>query len=169
MKDIKLMIEEYKDCLYFNEDWYLDALQGDPISICDIGTDFAREQNYENAVQCWLYLDRINKADASTYCNLGVAYYYGNGIIQNIEKAVHYYQIGAAKGHAYCQYNYAVALEYGKGGKENKEKAIEFYHKAALQGVSEAIDALCRLGCYDEMHGLAFYHKRLKGVSGLKR
>lgn len=55
MKDIKLMIEEYKSCLYFNEDRYLDALQGDPISICDIGTDFAREQNYENAVQCWLY------------------------------------------------------------------------------------------------------------------
>ena len=67
MKDIKLMIEEYKSCLYFNEDRYLDALQGDPISICDIGTDFAREQNYENAVQCWLYLDRNNKADASTY------------------------------------------------------------------------------------------------------
>ena len=103
MKDIKLMIEEYKSCLYFNEDRYLDALQGDPISICDIGTDFAREQNYENAVQCWLYLDRNNKAD--------------------------------------------------------------FYHKAALQGISEAIDALCRLGCYDEMHGLAFYHRRFKGVS----
>ena len=52
MKDIKLMIEEYKSCLYFNEDRYLDALQGAPISICDIGTDFASEQNYENEVQC---------------------------------------------------------------------------------------------------------------------
>lgn len=99
-----------------------------------------------------------------TYNNLGVSYFYGNGIEVNYEKAVHYYQKAAAAGHPFGKYNYAVALEQGKGIKSDLNRAIKLYKQAAKSGVNQAIDALIRLGLYDELY-LSFYPRNLNDKS----
>jgi len=55
-------------------------------------------------------------------------------------------------------------LEQGKGIEQNILKAIEFYQKAAEQRVNQAIDALVRLGVYNEL-GLAFYNRNFEDDS----
>lgn len=134
------------------------------MDLCNIGTDFAREGLFEEAIGMWTELIRSNKAIPEVYCNLGVSYFYGNGVEQDEEKAVHYYQLAAAKGHRFGQYNYAVALEQGNGCAKDLDKAIHFYTLAAEQHVDQAIDALIRLGVYNELN-LQYYTRNFNDSS----
>lgn len=93
-----------------------------------------------------------------------MSYFYGNGVEVNYEKAVHFYQKAAAVGHPFGKYNYAVALEQGKGIKCNLNRAIELYKQAADSGINQAIDALIRLGVYDELK-LSFYPRNNNDTS----
>ena len=93
-----------------------------------------------------------------------MSYFYGNGIEVNYEKAVHYYQKAAAAGHPFGKYNYAVALEQGKGIKSDLNRAIKLYKQAAESGINQAIDALIRLGEYDELY-LSFYTRNPNDTS----
>lgn len=136
----------------------------DKVDLCNIGTDFACHGMFEYAVGIWEELIQNNKATADVYCNLGVSYFYGNGVEKDEEKAVHYYQLAAAKGHPFGQYNYAVALEQGNGVAKDMDKAIHFYQKAAEKHVNQAIDALVRLGVYNELH-LQHYSRNINDSS----
>lgn len=165
MTKLQDILSKYKDCLFYDQLREERVISGNTIELANIGTDFARNQMYSEAVECWEYiLNGDFPIDSSVYCNLGVCYFYGNGVTINLEKAVHYYQKAAAKGHPFGQYNFAVALEQGKGIEQNILKAIEFYQKAAEQLVNQAIDALVRLGVYNEL-GLAFYNRNFEDDS----
>lgn len=168
MKTIKDIISKYTECFYFDVTRAQMATSGDAEELASIGTDFAKCKMFIEAVECREYIaNSCQTIDPSVYCNLGASYFYGNGVELNYEKAVHYHQKSAAKGHPFGQYNYAVALEQSKGIKQCVIKAIEFYHKAASNHVIQAIDALCRLGEYNEIHGFASYGRNLNDDSFL--
>lgn len=136
----------YHNSLFYNEEWYRLAIDGDIESIVNIGTDFARSDMMEYAIICWQYVIDTGHGTAEAYSNLGVSYYYGNGVSQDYKKAVQYYQVAAAKGHPFGIYNLAVACENGNGIPKDIDKAVTFYRRAASQNVDMAIDALRRLG-----------------------
>lgn len=164
-RNIKEILAEYYNCIYYNDSRMNAALDGDVIEISNIGTDFAKSQMFTEAIECWEYIVESElPTNPETYNNLGVSYFYGNGVDVNYEKAVHYYQKAAAAGHPFGKYNYAVALEQGKGIKSDLNRAIKLYEQAAKSGVNQAIDALIRLGLYDELY-LSFYPRNLNDTS----
>ncbi len=166
-KHIQDILSNYKNCLFYDAERLKMALDGDVIEISNIGTDFARSQMFEDAVKCWEYIvDSGLSTNPETYNNLGVSYYYGNGVDVNYEKAVHYYQKAAAVGHPFGQYNLAVALEQGNGIEQDLHRAIKLYTKAAEKNVNQAIDALIRLGIYNEQY-IAFYSRNINDDSFL--
>ena len=63
--------------------------------------------------------------------NLGVCYYNGTVVKQNVQKAVELFQKAADQGHAGAQYNLAVYYHNGTGVEQNISKAVELYQKAA--------------------------------------
>jgi TPR repeat protein len=158
---IQEALANYHNSLYYNQEWHRLAIKGDIDIIVNIGTDFARSEMMEYAVACWQYVIDSGHGTAEAYSNLGVSYYYGNGVKQDYIKAVKYYQIAADKGHPFGMYNLAVACEYGNGTPRNMDKAIANYRMAADHGVNQAIDALIRLGLYNEVHGFAYYRRNM--------
>ena len=155
----------YHNSPYYNKQLHVLAQDGDVDSIVNIGTDFARSGMMDYAVACWQYVVDIGHGTAEAYSNLGVSYYYGNGVKQDYNKAIQYYQKAAAKGNPFGMYNLAVACEYGNGTPKDIEKATKYYWMAAERGVDMAIDALIRLGLYDELHGPAFLGRTLNDNS----
>lgn len=167
MKNLQDILANYKNCLFYDKSRLNAALDGDVIEISNIGTDFARSQMFTEAIECWEYIVESGMStNPETYNNLGVCYYYGNGVDINYEKAVHYYQKAAAVSHPFGRYNLAVALENGKGVECDIERAIKFYTMAAESGVRQAVDALIRLGVYNEQY-IAFYKRNLEDNSFL--
>lgn len=151
MITLRTILENYTKCPSYDKSRAERAIGGDAIELANIGTDFAKNQMYEKAVTCWEHIIESDlPVDSSVYCNLGVCYFYGNGV--SIDKKA------AAMGHPFGQYNLAVALEQGKGVEKNPSKAIHFYSMAAHNHVNQAIDALIRLGEYDELK-LAYYSR----------
>ena len=162
------LLEIYEnECPYYDNARCEEAKCGDFVGIINVGTDFAKAEMFENAVACWQYVADLGKGNADVFSNLGVSYYYGNGVQQDYEKAVHYYTRAAALGHPFGMYNLAVACEYGNGTPRDMDKAIQLYRKAAEKHVNQAVDALIRLGLYDEINGLAFYGRNLNDDSFL--
>ena len=158
---IQEALSNYHNSLYYNGEWHRLAIEGDIDSIVNVGTDFARSEMMDYAVACWQHVIDTGHGTAEAYSNLGVSYYYGKGVSQDYNKAVQYYQRAAAKGHPFGMYNLAVACEYGNGTPRDMDKAINNYRMAAEHSVNQAIDALIRLGLYDEIHGFAYYRRNL--------
>jgi len=140
--------------LYFDERRYNEAMAGDDMSFCDIGMDFARGNEYDYAVDCWKNIE--HKDIAAVYNNLGVSYFYGNGVEQNFEKALEYYKRSEALGNDFGVYNVGVCYEQGVGGvKKDLEKAIQKYRIAAKMGNNMAVQVLNRL---THEHNLSNYY-----------
>lgn len=153
MKKLDEILHDYSNCFYYDENRMKAALNGDVFELSNIGTDFIRCQMFTEAIKCWEFIvESEMSAPPAIYSNLGVCYFYGNGVDVNYEKAVNYYQKAAAAGEPFGKFNFAVALEQGKGVKRDLKRAIEFYEQAAEGGVNQAIDALIRLGEYNEMY-----------------
>ena len=164
-KNLEEILADYYNCFYYDENRMQAALNGDVIEISNIGTDFARSQMFTEAIECWEFIVESGMStNPETYNNLGVSYFYGNGVGVNYEKAVHFFQKAAAIGHPFGKYNLAVALEQGKGIKTDLNRAIKLYKQAAESGVNQAIDALIRLGKYNEL-SLSFYPRNLNDTS----
>lgn len=108
-------LTNYPNSLFYNKQRHMMAQDGDIDSIVNIGTYFAHSEMMEYAVACWQYVIDTGNGTAEAYSNLGVSYYYGNGVNQDYKKAVQYYQRAAAKGHPFGMYNLAVACENGNG------------------------------------------------------
>lgn len=158
---INEVINVYPNCLYYNEQWHKLAQKGDTNSIVNIGTDFARCEMMLHAVTCWKYIIDSGKGTAEAYSNLGVSYYYGNGVAQDYDKAVLYYKKAAAMDHPFGLFNLAVAYENGNGIEKNMDVAVSYYKMAAEKHLDMAIDSLIRLGVYSETQGFAFYQRSL--------
>ena len=144
-KKFTSILLEYRHCPFFNRQRYNDATNDNMVDIINVGCDFARAMMFEYAVSCWQYVINCGSDNPEALLNLGVSYYYGNGVKQDYKKAVSFYSRAAEKKHPIGIYNLAVAFENGNGIQRNIDKAIELYHEAANLGVAMAIEALNRL------------------------
>ncbi|MCR5219466.1 MAG: sel1 repeat family protein [bacterium] len=73
---------------------------------------------------------------------LGRLYGSKEGLLQNDEKAVFWYNKAAQKGYAPAQYSLGWMYEHGRGVAQNGEQALFWYRKAAEQGLQKARDKI---------------------------
>lgn len=79
-------------------------------------------------------LERAQAGDAEAQFELGVRYYYGDGVPEDEEEAAKWTRLAAEQGHAGAQNNLGLMYFYGEGVRQDREKAVYWYCKAAEQG-----------------------------------
>ncbi len=85
------------------------------------------------------YLKAVNLyGEAPTQFNVGVAYYFGDGVYQDKEKAAYWLQKSASKGHLIAQYNLGLMLINGDGIPKNYLRGYVLMNIAAGRGKTEA-------------------------------
>ena len=80
----------------------------------------------------------INMGSIEAINRIGVAYYLGEGVEQNYEKAFRWFTEAANQGHTFAQNNLASMYYEGKGVEQNYEEAIKWFTEAANQGDTSA-------------------------------
>jgi hypothetical protein len=85
-----------------------------------------------------LFVAGAARGEAEALCQLGVCYYFGDGVPQSYERAAALYQQAAAKGNADAQYNLGVQYDKGQGVPQSYERAAEPWKQAAAKGVASA-------------------------------
>jgi UDP-3-O-acyl-N-acetylglucosamine deacetylase len=78
--------------------------------------------------------------------NLGVRYNNGEGVEQDYERAMEYYELAADQGHAKAQNNLGSCYFYGNGVEQDYEKARR---EGLLAGVDESCGFLIKAGNAD--------------------
>lgn len=73
---------------------------------------------------------------------VGTAYFKGNGVEKDINKAVEYYAKAADNGSGLACYQMGRAFETGTGAPLNLESAIQYYEKSADLGYQNATNKL---------------------------
>ena len=63
--------------------------------------------------------------------NLGLRHIYGDGVKQDLKKAIKWLKEAVKRGNPEAQYNMGLLYEYGNGVVQDKEKAMILYKKAA--------------------------------------
>lgn len=76
---------------------------------------------------------------------VGSAYYWGDGVETDRQKAFDYYLISAQKGNPETQYKIGNCYETGQGTEKDIEQALLWYNKSAAQGYPDAMEALARM------------------------
>jgi hypothetical protein len=74
--------------------------------------------------------------------NLGYCFDKGEGVEQNLAKAVEWFTKAAEKGHSSAMSNLGRCFKKGQGVEQNLAKAVEWYTKAAEKGHSTAMNNL---------------------------
>ena len=93
-------------------------------------------KNYENKALCYAIAAKQEYSYAQN--NLGICYYYGEGVDKNLEEAVECYKLAAKQGHASAQNSLGKCYYYGKGVKKNLAEALKYYLSAAVLGRKNA-------------------------------
>lgn len=73
---------------------------------------------------------------------VGSAYYWGDGVKADREKAFGYYLTSAKKGNPETQYKIGTCYETGQGTTQDSQQAMLWYRKSAEQGYPEAEERL---------------------------
>jgi len=89
-------------------------------------------------INCWLKAAEQGNAIAQN--NLGVCYYYGNGIRKDYEKAADCFAKAAEQGNANAQKNLGLCYYDGEGVPQDYEKAVHWLAKATEQGMDTPLD-----------------------------
>lgn len=76
---------------------------------------------------------------------IGSAYYWGDGVAPDRQKAFDYYLTSAQLGNPETQYKVGLCYETGQGVALDLQQALSWYHTSAAQGYPDALDALKRL------------------------
>jgi len=69
---------------------------------------------------------------------LGLAYYLGNGVLQDDKEAAKWYRLAAEQGYADAQYRLGLAYYLGNGVLQDYKEAVKWYRLAAEQGDASA-------------------------------
>jgi len=110
---------------------------------------YYHEQNKSKAAFWWNEAAKQNYTPA--FCNLGLAYYYGEGVKRNMEKAIFYIKKAAETGSPFAQLTYGDM--YRDGVSENTEILLEkdiekakfWWQKAAANGNAAASERLQKI------------------------
>lgn len=78
------------------------------------------------------------QGDDDAQTSIGDLYYNGNGVEQDYEEAMKWYQKAAAQGNAIAQNRIGNLYYNGNGVKQDYEEALKWYRKAAAQGNAAA-------------------------------
>ena len=100
-----------------------------------------------------LYGMAAKQGDPSAMADLGVMYYFGQGVDQSYEKAVELYKMAANQGHARAQFNLGLAHQTGKGVDQSNALAREWWAKTAAQGGEAGQRAIETLTKLDALEG----------------
>jgi len=92
------------------------------------------------------YTRAANQSHSIARNNLGVFYEQGLGVRENLRLAAQNYLDSAQSGYSYAQYNIGMLYQDGRGVRKSKKEAIFWLQIAALQGVTQAQDALESMG-----------------------
>lgn len=88
------------------------------------------------------YRKATKENDAKSQNALGVCYYYGEGITQDLAEAVKWYRLAADQGNKWAQWNLGDCYYNGEGVDENLEEAAKWYWESARQGHACAQNSL---------------------------
>lgn len=88
-----------------------------------------RKGDLETAAQQFTAL--AEAGDTKAQFNLAVLYEKGEGVAQDSDKALAWYQKAAEAGNVNAQYNLGLAYETGEGAQQDYGKARAYYEKAA--------------------------------------
>lgn len=81
---------------------------------------------------------RAEAGDASAQCNLGIFYFFGQGVPRDVGESTKWYRRAAEQGDAQAQYNLGIALDRGDGVVCDAEEAFRWFLAAAEGGHSQA-------------------------------
>ena len=79
-----------------------------------------------------------NNVDFHANFNVGLLYYFGQGVEQNYTKAFECYEKAADQGHAVAQFNLGLMYLDGRGVNQSSIEGVKCYQKAANQGYANA-------------------------------
>ena len=85
--------------------------------------------NYEEAIVIWRNLADDNYHNAQY--SLGVAYFNGEGVAQDLKKAIDWFELAAIGGNVQAMFNMGSAYYQGNGTNQDYTKAVEWWQKAA--------------------------------------
>ncbi len=88
--------------------------------------------DYATALREWRPFARQGDADAQF--NLGIMYYFGQGVLQDYAEAVKWYRLAAEQGYADAQNNLGLKYDLGQGVPQDYVQAHLWYNLAAAQG-----------------------------------
>ena len=91
---------------------------------------------YKVALAEWVPL--AEQGDAAGQYGLGTMYAAGEGLLQNYNVALKWFNLAAAQGDVAAQFNLGLMYDQGHGVSENDETAVEWYTLSATQGLAEA-------------------------------
>ena len=75
---------------------------------------------------------------ANWQCNLGVCYFYGEGVEKNLSEASKWYKKAAEQGNAKAQFNLGLGYFKGEGVPQDYGEAMHWFGKASEQGDADA-------------------------------
>jgi TPR repeat protein len=78
------------------------------------------------------------QGDAEAQLNLGLAYYFGNGVKGNNKEAAKWWRRAAEQGEVLAQWLLGAAYHKGEGVRKDDKEAARWWRKAADQGHAEA-------------------------------
>ena len=134
---------------------YDKAITGDAAAQCSLGYWYETSEKDMASAVYW-YRKSAELGYAKAQYNLGMCYYYGQGVSKDISKALKWWRRAAEQGLVDAQYNLATHISYyGDGDDVDKsiKEAVNWYRKAAEQG---HIGAQCSLGeCYEDGCGVS--------------
>jgi hypothetical protein len=111
-----------------------------------MATDFAdgvaayHAEDYENAFEVWLPL--AEEGDNAAQYNVGILYQFGLGVVQDVQKAVDWYQKSSEAGFADATAHMGDLYAKGFFGVPDDASAIIWYERASKQGHAEAATKL---------------------------
>ena len=74
------------------------------------------------------------QGDAEAQFNLGVRYFHGRGVPEDLQEAIHWVRLAAEQGHAEARISLGVLYDEGRGVPQDHEEAVRWYRLAAEQG-----------------------------------
>jgi len=123
---------------------------GDAEAIFNLGYKYGEglnglQQNMDKAFELWHRAAAELGYDVA-YCNIGIAYEFGQGVEVDKKKANHYYELSAMGGNEVARYNLGVNEE----NAGNMDRALKHYIIAVKGGDSESLGVIQELytrGC----------------------
>jgi tetratricopeptide (TPR) repeat protein len=88
--------------------------------------------NYENALK--LLRPLAENGDARAQATIGLLYYRGRGVRQDIPEALKWFQLAAERGNPVAEFNLGVMHAEGQGVPQDNAEAAKWYRLAADQG-----------------------------------